>query len=313
MTGFHEVLFPLDISLHGRGGPERRTEIVALGSGREERNARWAHSRRRYDAGYGVKIAGAARRGGRFLRGAARPALRLSLARPADHSSAAPGAALRRSDQAIGVGDGTTAQLPARRRPMAARFAPYSRASSSRSPASVRVAVAGVEATKRRAFRLRCDDRRRDASLPRAARGGAAVTRRLSVRRAGALRHRLSRGRHLGLRGRRDSENSADRDHALDEEHAHARCFHRRCRQSSTARATTLCHCWRLARTRRRVMGFTDHDRDLAFGDVVYRADTGLSATQSEGEPRPRRRRRRGLGRARRTRASAKAICRRTL
>ena len=55
MTAFHEVLFPLDIALSSAGGPERRTEIVTAGSGREERNARWAHSRRRYDAGYGVK------------------------------------------------------------------------------------------------------------------------------------------------------------------------------------------------------------------------------------------------------------------
>src|SRR2546429_8347074 len=52
---FHEILFPLDIALKSAGGPERKTEIVALGSGREERNARWGHSRRRYDAGYGVK------------------------------------------------------------------------------------------------------------------------------------------------------------------------------------------------------------------------------------------------------------------
>ena len=44
---FHEVLFPLDIALKSAGGPERCTEIVTLGSGREERNARWAHSRRR--------------------------------------------------------------------------------------------------------------------------------------------------------------------------------------------------------------------------------------------------------------------------
>ena len=43
------------MSLHGRGGPERRTDIVTLGSNREARNARWAHSRRRYEAGYGVK------------------------------------------------------------------------------------------------------------------------------------------------------------------------------------------------------------------------------------------------------------------
>src|SRR5262249_58523307 len=55
MTGFHEVLFPLDIALGSSGGPQRRTDVVLLGSGAEERNARWAHSRRRYDAGYGIK------------------------------------------------------------------------------------------------------------------------------------------------------------------------------------------------------------------------------------------------------------------
>ncbi len=52
---FHEVRFPIDIARGSRGGPERRTEIVELGSGREERNSRWAHSRRRFNAGYGVK------------------------------------------------------------------------------------------------------------------------------------------------------------------------------------------------------------------------------------------------------------------
>ena len=51
MSAFHDILFPLDIALKSAGGPERKPEIVALGSGREERNARWAHSRRRYDAG----------------------------------------------------------------------------------------------------------------------------------------------------------------------------------------------------------------------------------------------------------------------
>ena len=46
--------FPLAVALRSTGGPERRTEIVALGSGREVRNARWAGSRRRWDAGSGV-------------------------------------------------------------------------------------------------------------------------------------------------------------------------------------------------------------------------------------------------------------------
>jgi uncharacterized protein (TIGR02217 family) len=35
--------------------PQRKTEVVTLGSGFEERNAVWANSRRRYDAGYGIK------------------------------------------------------------------------------------------------------------------------------------------------------------------------------------------------------------------------------------------------------------------
>jgi uncharacterized protein (TIGR02217 family) len=54
---FHEVRFPDDISRGARGGPERRTQIVELASGDEERNASWADSRRRYDAAYGVRRA----------------------------------------------------------------------------------------------------------------------------------------------------------------------------------------------------------------------------------------------------------------
>lgn len=51
---FDEVRFPTDISRGASGGPERKTEIVALASGAEERNSRWADSRRRYNAGFGV-------------------------------------------------------------------------------------------------------------------------------------------------------------------------------------------------------------------------------------------------------------------
>jgi uncharacterized protein (TIGR02217 family) len=52
---FHDIRFPTKLSFGSTGGPERRTEIVALGSGFEERNTPWAHGRRRYDAGLGVK------------------------------------------------------------------------------------------------------------------------------------------------------------------------------------------------------------------------------------------------------------------
>ena len=54
---FHEVRFPDNISRGARGGPERRTQIVELASGDEERNSPWADSRRRYDAAYGIRRA----------------------------------------------------------------------------------------------------------------------------------------------------------------------------------------------------------------------------------------------------------------
>lgn len=53
--GFHEVRFPASLSFGSVGGPERRTDVVTLGNGFEERNTPWAHSRRRYDAGVGMR------------------------------------------------------------------------------------------------------------------------------------------------------------------------------------------------------------------------------------------------------------------
>lgn len=52
---FHEVRFPASLSFGSVGGPERKTEIVTLSNGFEERNTPWAHARRRYDAGMGLR------------------------------------------------------------------------------------------------------------------------------------------------------------------------------------------------------------------------------------------------------------------
>ena len=52
---FHEVRFPTSLSFGALGGPERRTEVVTLSNGFEERNTPWAHSRRRFDAGMGLR------------------------------------------------------------------------------------------------------------------------------------------------------------------------------------------------------------------------------------------------------------------
>ena len=52
---FHEVRFPAKLSFGSLGGPERRTEVVTLSNGFEERNTPWAQSRRRYDAGVSLR------------------------------------------------------------------------------------------------------------------------------------------------------------------------------------------------------------------------------------------------------------------
>lgn len=52
---FHDIRFPATLSFGSVGGPERRTDIVTLANGFEERNTPWAHARRYYDAGVGLR------------------------------------------------------------------------------------------------------------------------------------------------------------------------------------------------------------------------------------------------------------------
>lgn len=47
--------------------------------------------------------------------------------------------------------------------------------------------------------------------------------------------------------------------------------------------ATTLCRCWILTRRDGAVQGFTDHDRDVALGDVTCRAGAGFTASEATG------------------------------
>src|SRR5947209_17034991 len=141
---FHEFLFPLDIALKSAGGPERRTGIVTFGSGREARNARWADSRRRYDAGYGVKTLDALRAVVAFFEERRGQLHGFRWRDRLDHCSAAAGIAVSPLDQGIGVGDGVTAAFQLVKN-YGSGFAPYSREIAKPVAGSVRVAVAGVE------------------------------------------------------------------------------------------------------------------------------------------------------------------------
>jgi uncharacterized protein (TIGR02217 family) len=108
---FHEVRFPDNISRGARGGPERRTQVVELASGAEERNASWANSRRRYDVAYGIRraddlaavVAFFEARNGR-LHG-------FRFKDWADFKSCLPSQSLGPTDQPIGTGNGATTQF----------------------------------------------------------------------------------------------------------------------------------------------------------------------------------------------------------
>jgi uncharacterized protein (TIGR02217 family) len=144
MPAFNEILFPLDIALKSAGGPERRTEIVALGSGREERNARWAHSRRRYDAGYGVKTLDALSQVVAFFEERRGRLHGFRWRDRLDHSSAAPGAGITPLDLVIGVGNGVQAAFQLLKL-YGAAHAPYQRPIGKPVAGSVRISVGGVE------------------------------------------------------------------------------------------------------------------------------------------------------------------------
>ena len=143
IAAFHDVRFPTAIALGSTGGPERRTEIVTLGSGREQRNQRWARSRRRYNAGYGVKtlddlsevIAFFEARRGR-LHG-------FRFRDPLDNKSCAPGGIIQPVDQPIGTGDGTNAAFQLLKRYGSGEDA-YAREIAKPVEGSVSVAVEGI-------------------------------------------------------------------------------------------------------------------------------------------------------------------------
>src|SRR5581483_4205335 len=104
-----------------------------------------------------------------------------------------------------------------------------------------------------------------------AGRGGG--HRRFPVRRAGAIRHRLSRGGSVGLRRRCDHEDTAGGDQAV-------RSIPAALQSKLDAGITTLCRCWLVARNDGVTQGFTDHDEDIVLGGVICRADSGLTGSE---------------------------------
>jgi uncharacterized protein (TIGR02217 family) len=112
MAAFHEVRFPLRLALGTSGGPVRRTDIVNLSNGRENRNQRWKNARRAYDAGSGIRSVADLYEVLSFFEARRGELYGFRFRDPVDFKSCPPGEAPAATDQKIGTGDGTVATFP---------------------------------------------------------------------------------------------------------------------------------------------------------------------------------------------------------
>ncbi|MDP3735832.1 MAG: DUF2460 domain-containing protein [Hyphomonadaceae bacterium] len=111
MSLFHEVRLPLALAFGVSGGPERATDIARLASGVESRNARWAGSRRRWEAGGAVIRADLAHALVAFFEARRGRMHGFRFRDPIDWKSCAPSLAISAADQPLGAGDGETTEF----------------------------------------------------------------------------------------------------------------------------------------------------------------------------------------------------------
>ena len=141
---FHDVRFPVDLSLGATGGPERRTEIVTLASGHEERNAPWRHSRRHYDAGAGLRSLDDLEALVAFFEARQGQLHAFRWKDWSDFKSCRPSATPAPFDQLIFVGDEATREVPLTKSYVSGRQS-YARPVTKPVAGTVRVEVGGVE------------------------------------------------------------------------------------------------------------------------------------------------------------------------
>lgn len=141
---FHELQFPTTLSFGSIGGPERRTDIVTLSNGFEERNTPWAHSRRRYDAGMGLRSLDDVADLVAFFEAREGQLHGFRWKDWADYKSCAPLSDLASSDQLIFVGDEQTSVIPLIKSYQSGTHS-YQRPITKPVEGTVRVAIGGDE------------------------------------------------------------------------------------------------------------------------------------------------------------------------
>ena len=137
---FHEVRLPARLAFGSTGGIERRTEVVTLASGFERRATPWAHGRRRYLIGAGLRslddvavlVAFFEARRGRLHGFRFRDFI--------DFRSCAPSASISPLDQRLGEGTGAAVSFQ-----LLKLYGDVERPIRKPLDGSVRIAVDGVE------------------------------------------------------------------------------------------------------------------------------------------------------------------------
>lgn len=142
-AGFHEVRFPISVSSESRGGPQRRTDIVMLRSGAEQRNAVWADSLRKYSAGAGVKTLAQVQEVVAFFEERRGRLYGFRWQDWSDFKSSAGTAAIAATDQTLGTGNGATRNWQLIKT-YGASFAPWVRAIRKPVAGTVLIAVNGA-------------------------------------------------------------------------------------------------------------------------------------------------------------------------
>jgi len=156
MSGFHDIRFPVAISHGATGGPVRRTRVVALNSGHEERNTPWSDSRRKWDAGIGVRNTGDIEAVASFFEGRRGKLHGFRWKDWSDWRSGGIKQPVTANDQLLAIADGTTSIFQLRK-VYSPTLNPWHRDITKPVPGSVKVAIDGVPLAEGSGFTVDTD------------------------------------------------------------------------------------------------------------------------------------------------------------
>lgn len=144
MAAFHEVRFPVKISFGSSGGPGRKTDIVELSSGYEERNSPWLYSKHTFNVAYGIRSMNQIYLVKSFWEARHGQLYGFRYKDWSDYKSCAPDDVITPTDQIIGTGDGVTASFQLKK-VYTSGLHTYTRLIRKPVAGTVRIAVNGVE------------------------------------------------------------------------------------------------------------------------------------------------------------------------